>query len=548
MFYRKYRPQTFKDLIGIENIKTTITKQIVDNKFAHAYLLIGPRGTGKTTLARLFAKAVNCTSLGKDGEPCNKCDTCVGVNNGSLIDLIEIDAASNRGIDDIRDLREGVKLSPSTAKYKVYIIDEVHMLTKEAFNALLKTLEEPPEHSIFILATTDPHKIPETVKSRCQTLELSRAKVDDLVKVLESIAKSEKHKIDKKDLIRIAIASKGGFRDAVTMLEQVVTSGLGVESVVNSTSEVDFSRLMQNLIDGNSTDAISFINDLYEKGVDLQVFTAGFVFYIRDILLTQVGQVDLVLDTTTENIKKLQDFASKLTQTHIIKLIDTFTKAQLNFRNAVTPQLPLEIAVLELLAKPSEEVKKKPEGVGDESSADADKPIPLVGDDGNDKEIDSSGLPAYAGKPQNDGGVILNTRIQGEGSTSSSPSASRSKDFEGDWKIVVSEIAKINSSLSAILKSSKPAQINDKTLTLEVYYSFHKERIEAIRNKELIQDILGKTYGITKIECVIGVKSQSKIVDKRRDPKVDTDAGDLVDSNLANVEIDIDDLAKLLEE
>lgn len=364
MFYRKYRPQNFEGLVGIGNIKSSILSQITNNTFAHAYLFIGPRGTGKTTLARLFAKAINCEKPAKTGEPCNKCESCKSINNGSFIDLIELDAASNRGIDDVRLLREGVKLAPSNSKYKVYIIDEVHMLTTEAFNALLKTLEEPPAHSIFILATTDAHKIPETVKSRCQVLEFSRAKMDDIVTVLDSIAKQEKFKIEKEDLVKIAKASKGGFRDAVTLLEQVVTSDLQVDEVVGSTDTQNYEEMISSLIEGKPDKAVILINDLYEKGVDLPVYTEGLVFYIRDILLVSVGQESLVSDEE-KTLEKLKFFASKLNQTHIIKLIDVFTKAQLDFRYSVTPQLPLEIAVLTLLKSKEqvvEEVKKRANG------------------------------------------------------------------------------------------------------------------------------------------------------------------------------------------
>ncbi len=522
MFYRKYRPQNFKGLAGIENIKSSVLSQITNNTFAHAYLFIGPRGTGKTTLARLFAKAINCQKPNKTGEPCNKCDACVGINNGSFIDLIELDGASNRGIDDVRILREGVKLSPSVSKYKVYIIDEVHMLTTEAFNALLKTLEEPPAHSIFILATTDAHKIPETVKSRCQILEFSRAKIDDIVIVLQSIADQEKFNIEKSDLEKIAKASKGGFRDAVTLLEQVITSDLSVDSVVGSTDTQNYEHMIQFLVNGDSQGAIGLINNLFEKGIDLPVFTEGLVFYIRDILLVQIGQENLVSDEekTLEGLKLL---ANKLNQTHIIKLIDIFTKAQLDFRYAVTPQLPLEIAVLTLLKSKTEQVEpeelKKKEIKVDESHH-------LV----SHSELVSESSSEISKKS--------NTPV------SQVKESEKVKNLVTNWALVTQKISDINSSLSSIIKNAKPVDIEKNKVTLEVYYSFHKERVESVRNRQVIESVLAEFIGECIIDCVIGQKSAIKVT-KDLDK---VEKGDLTDANVKNVEIDIDDLAKLLEE
>jgi len=516
MFYRTYRPQNFNELIGINNIKSSVLSQITNNTFSHAYLFIGPRGTGKTTLARLFAKAINCEKPDKTGEPCNKCTACIDINNGSFIDLVELDAASNRGIDDIRTLREGVKLAPTSSKYKVYIIDEVHMLTTEAFNALLKTLEEPPAHSIFILATTDAHKIPETVKSRCQVLEFARASIEDIVQVLESIAKQEKYKIEKEDLVKIAVASKGGFRDGVTLLEQVITSDLNVDQVVGSTDTQNYEKLIESLVNGDAKSAILLINDLYEKGVDLPVFTEGLVFYIRDILLVSVDENSLVA-REEKALQVLAQFSKKLSQGHIIKLIDAFTKAQLDFRYAVTPQLPLEIAILTLLKgkeEPAEstEVKKKDITINDVEKQEKEKPKAET-----TKKLD---IPKQSDKV---------------------------KSLETNWAIVIEKVASINSSLSSIIKNAKPIEVNKNKVILEVYYSFHKERVESVRNRQVIENVLAEYIGECIVSCIVG----EKMVEKELGRKVQSHMihkGDLTDANVKNVEIDIDDLAKLLEE
>jgi len=224
--YQKYRPSSFKGLVAQEHVKLTLQNALKKNMLTHAYLFCGPRGTGKTSTARLLAKAINCENLDpKSFEPCNKCDVCTQINNGSLVDLIEIDAASNRGVDEIRDLRESVKFAPSQSKNKVYIIDEVHMLTKEAFNALLKTLEEPPKNVYFILATTELHKIPDTIVSRCQRFGFRRINIEDISNHLAYICKEEKVKADQKALDKVSLRSEGCMRDALSLLDQLISYG-----------------------------------------------------------------------------------------------------------------------------------------------------------------------------------------------------------------------------------------------------------------------------------------------------------------------------------
>ena len=237
MFYTKYRPQKFEDLVGVAVVQAGLKQSLAKRRVGHAYLFCGPRGTGKTTTARILAKALNCEQVdSKDwvGEPCGKCAPCRAISEGRFLDLIEIDGASNRGIDDIRSLREKIKLSPTLGRKKVYVIDEVHMLTREAFNALLKTLEEPPSHAVFILCTTEPKKIPETVRSRCQIFEFRRARTRDIKEKLKRICVAEGAKISDEDLVEIARAARGGFRDAETILEQVIVGGESVDNLVGT--------------------------------------------------------------------------------------------------------------------------------------------------------------------------------------------------------------------------------------------------------------------------------------------------------------------------
>src|SRR3989344_3258806 len=291
MFYTKYRPQKFSEISQPNDVATALANQVRSKKVSHAYLFIGPRGVGKTTTARLLAKALNCENLSKTGDPCDKCDACEAIKLGNFLDLIEIDAASNRGIDDIRDLKDKIRLAPSLGKQKVYIIDEVHMLTAEAFNALLKTLEEPPAHATFILCTTEAHKAPETIKSRCQVFKFKRASVSQIVAKLEDIVLQEKikGKVERETLEKIAKASLGGFRDAETLLQQIVEGEVDVDSFVGLSSKQNFVDFVDSLIKKDTNSALRMVNKLFEEGIDLFTWSLELAKYLRDLLFISAG-------------------------------------------------------------------------------------------------------------------------------------------------------------------------------------------------------------------------------------------------------------------
>jgi DNA polymerase-3 subunit gamma/tau len=328
--YLKYRPQDFKSVVGQSHAVTTIRNAIKHNSLTHAYLFAGPRGTGKTSLARIIAKALNCLQRGVEGEPCNQCSICTGVNEGRLVDLIEIDAASNRGIDEIRDLREKIVFAPNQAKAKVYIIDEVHMLTKEAFNALLKTLEEPPSHAYFILATTEIHKIPETIISRCQQFNFKRITPDQIVGRLKEIAENEHIEADDEALSLIAKIANGGLRDAIGLFEQMTMGGtLRYDRVAENlglSSMIFIEKFFTSLVEKKAVKAVEIINQVNAQGHNLQQFISEFVAYLREQMLINI-----------ENSSEV---------TSIIEFIDFFTEAKSQMNVAVIPQLPLEIAVI----------------------------------------------------------------------------------------------------------------------------------------------------------------------------------------------------------
>ena len=310
--YRKYRPIRFSDISGQDNIVKIIHNSIVNNKISHAYLLCGPRGTGKTTMAKLIARMVNCENL-IDGEPCGKCNSCLNINNNSNDDIIEMDAASNNGVDEIREIRDKVNLVPSISKYKVYIIDEVHMLSTGAFNALLKTLEEPPKHVIFILATTEEQKIPLTIASRCQKYNFTKLTVDNIVKRLKEIVMAEKLTVNDEVLTEIARFSDGGMRDAINMLDQLVSSVSG-EITINNVYEIngilsftDICDFLIMLSDGNLSNILNFVDKVESGGKDLVKLLEEILLIIKDVLIFK-NCPDLIVDNLKKpNIQKLGD-------------------------------------------------------------------------------------------------------------------------------------------------------------------------------------------------------------------------------------------------
>lgn len=331
--FLKYRPQVFDDLVGQETVVRTLKNALKAEKPAHAYLFAGSRGTGKTTTARLFAKGLNCTNL-KDGAPCGTCDMCVGTARGTLVDVIEIDAASNRGIDEIRDLREKIQFSPAHAKRKIYVIDEVHMLTKDAFNALLKTLEEPPAHAHFVLATTELHKIPDTIISRCQVFTFGRFTLDQLTAQLGFIAGKESIKTEPEALQLIARKAEGGMRDAIGMLEQLsaetgnnITADHTRDSLGVSSPEM-LSNLWNNIQNQDLQAGFATLRTLTAAGTDLRTFGHDMLGYLRDRLH-----------------QNLQDPAA--TQP-VLAAIEAFQKALKRLKTSPIVELPLEIALVEL--------------------------------------------------------------------------------------------------------------------------------------------------------------------------------------------------------
>jgi len=363
VLYRKYRPQTFSEIIGQEHIVKTLTNAILTGMISHAYLFHGPKGSGKTTIARLLAKAVNCQNR-QGFEPCNKCPSCLEITEGRSMDLIEIDAASHRGIDEIRELRDAIRFVPTKSKYKVYIIDESHQITKEAANALLKTLEEPPSHAIFILATTEIHKMIPTIVSRCQRFDFRRLTVPEIIKRLEIISEKEKIKVERPAIELIALNSSGSFRDGESLLDQALTfcgereiKAEDIKEILGLIEVNLVSQFTDFLCQKKASEAINFLNEIIEKGLDIQEFTKTLINYLRQALILKITfeegstQNPIIAGLTKEEFQKLETQVASFEETELCNILNLFLEAENKMKYSPIPQLPLELAIIEALEK-----------------------------------------------------------------------------------------------------------------------------------------------------------------------------------------------------
>ena len=462
-FYLKYRPQRLADLDLLE-IRERLSNLVKSKKIPHALLFTGPKGTGKTSAGRILAKAVNCVgkrktrqSAGQDYEPCNKCSVCREITKGIALDLIEVDAASNRGIDDIRALREKIKLRPAKCQFKVYIIDEAHMLTTEAFNALLKTLEEPPAHAIFILCTTAPEKLPETIISRCAHFNFPKAKTAEVINCLKRVVRAEKLQIEKEALTVIAQSVDGSFRDAHKVLEQLALTGKKItlkkaKKLLRQTETLSPKKLLKLMAVKETKAALLEIERVVNIGGDLVVYVHRILDCLRLAMLAKVGLDDV------SPLEALQD----LDMTQIRFMIELFTKAASELKFSPIPQLPLELAVVEFCSQKQ---------------------------------------------------AVTNPQIQQPIEENLSVSEQTDlTEIESKWSEILAGVKPLNHSVEALLRASRPLKIKDKTLILEVFYKFHKERLEADKCRRVVEEVCSQILGKPiRLSCVLGEKKKKTV-------------------------------------
>jgi DNA polymerase III subunit gamma/tau len=487
--YRKHRPHDFDNLIGQDHVRQTLTNALKSQHVAHAYLFTGPRGTGKTSTARLIAKSLNCENLKDAYEPCNECDFCKDISSGRLIDLIEIDAASNRGIDEVRDLKEKINFAPSRAKYKIYIIDEVHMMTKEAFNALLKTLEEPPSHAYFILATTEVHKIPDTIISRCQRFDFRRIGLADVVGRLKVVAEKEGFEVEEKALEAIGHYVDGGMRDAIGLLEQLVVDGKlsfdNVQKVLGLSDHNLLEKLYGAVTVEDAQVALQIIHELHDHGSDLKQFTHEFLDLLRVKMLESVGKKDEVLTG------------------RLIDVIEIFEGAQKRSGLSI-PQLPLEIAVIKVCGALKEgfvyekkaEVEPKveepkavkvvaPEVVEPKAVAEI-KPVPEVEVSAPVETVKVEATEVE--EPEKTENVNLGVGVQ-----------LALEDISKSWPRVTERIS--TPSLRMSLKDCKPIEVKEADLTVAFNTNFHMNKVmehdHRVELEESMTEVFGRSYKLT---------------------------------------------------
>lgn len=504
--YRVWRPQTFEDLIGQDHVTTTLKNALREGHFSHAYLFSGPRGTGKTSAAKIMAKAVNCLD-GPAAEPCNHCEACRKVMDGSLMDVVEIDAASNRGVDEIRDLRDKVKYAPSEVRYKVYIVDEVHMLTAEAFNALLKTLEEPPEHVLFILATTEPHKLPSTIISRCQRFSFRRHTARNMLHHLQTICQSQGIEADEVALATIAQVADGGMRDALSLLDQVLAFSdqtvdeSSVAAVTGSVSRSTLRELMGFCLDQNFTMALETVNELLMDGLEPERLVHDLIQSSRDLLLLLAAPE---LQEVKERLAGESQWSSLAEQTSVERLetmLDTLIQAQQQMKWAALPRVVMEMTLVRLCQQESpktdrsnedqattirlqqqlKKLEQKVEELSRVRPSERSKPL----SDQSDETIKSPG--------SSNNQKLAGTERLGAFLQESSPE--RLQQLIRSWPEVLAKVKEQKITVHAWLIDGEPVAATDERVLVAFKNKIHRDTTEKKTHKTLIEQVIQEVLG-----------------------------------------------------
>jgi DNA polymerase-3 subunit gamma/tau len=484
--YRKYRPQSWDAVMGQDHVVTTLKNAIAADRVAHAYLFAGSRGTGKTTLARLLAKAVNCTHPDAAKRPCNECENCKAVNENRFLDLIEIDAASNTSVDDVRDLRDKINFSPSQGRYKIYIIDEVHMLSTAAFNALLKTLEEPPPHAIFVLATTEIHKIPATVLSRCQRHEFRRLPVGEIVANLKRIVQAENLQADDDALIQIARQSAGGMRDAISLLDQLSSTGDRItlalaQTVLGTATSQTVLDVVTSINEHDPARGLETIHKALDAGADPRALARQIVEYLRGLMLIQMGNGDQV-EATTDVKKQMQAHAKSFSTSDVLRMMKAFNNAATDLRGGWQPSLSLELALAEVL-----------------DDTPPHSPSMLGGTQGG-------GAAPRQTKPQP--ATTPKTETQPQAESEAPRPVEKAVLSAGDvikaWKPMSAALPKSQANLSALMNSVRMIDVQGSTLILGLASDVLVSKLDKPDQIEAIQKLIKDHFGVdVAVRCVV---------------------------------------------
>jgi DNA polymerase-3 subunit gamma/tau len=504
---RKWRPQLFEDVVGQGHITRTLQNAIATNRLAHAFLFSGPRGVGKTTTARILAKALNCTE-GPTPTPCGKCSSCLETAAGSSVDVIEIDGASNRGIEHIRELREAVRYAPVGGKYKVYVIDEVHMLTNEAFNALLKTLEEPPPHVIFIFATTEPQKIPATIHSRCQRYGFKRVAVHEIIERLRTIATSEGIKISDSGLAMIARAAEGSMRDSQSLLDQSVSySGMEIkdeelQATLGSVAQAALLQFSSGLLARNASGLLEQIDALLEQGQDMRQFLTGVVEHLRNLLVVKIAQDPVqIIELPISDIEAIKRQAGGAEASQLLMLFDSLSKTLDDMRWSPHQRFTLEVGLIKAchiaVLQPLSDVL------------------------GRIKELEirlASGKlpPASSGSPP-----PTAHRINEEAASYSPPRppAAGEETLDDLWGRIMAVLRSKKPGLASFLEHGMLTNVSEKVLIIAVKGSFHKVQVEKRENLDFIEQTAGEVLG-RKVQIEIqSLAEATKPEGRQKSPK-----------------------------
>jgi DNA polymerase-3 subunit gamma/tau len=512
--YRKWRPQTFDAVVGQEHITTSLRNAIAAGRISHAYLFTGPRGTGKTTTARLLAKAVNCLDPDPAQRPCNHCAICNAITEGRLLDLVELDAASNRGIDEIRDLRDKIHFSPGEGKYKVYIIDEVHMLTEPAFNALLKTLEEPPPHAIFVLATTDPQKVPATIVSRCQRFDFRRLTLAEITQRLQEIVADEGFKAEPDALTLIARQATGAMRDAESLLDQLAASSGAItlaqaQSTLGAGPIEIISAVADGLANSDAARGLDAINQALDRGADARQLARQITDYLRQLLLLKVGG-DQLLDIPAEQRPTMNAQAARLTTQQIVRAAKLFNQAASDLRTSWQSQLPLELAYVEAALGEKQAASTPPEPAATPappaSTARQASPAPRATAPAPSREgrahptLPTAPLvpiklaesnPASAHKAHLAPGTVISLEV-----------------VQQQWDHILAVLKTHSKPTEALVRSQgKVVGVEGDILVLSWPTEMLRSKYEDAKTKRLVEDVISEVMGgRVMTRCVVGVK------------------------------------------